>query len=124
MRITNEPEFCSVCIEGLWMSLLSRVDPIDRMDASCAFDETTGKWTRTLALELVDLTKSGAYELEWQKDGVTVPAWADQSTVEIAGDEEGSFEVFVRFLTEEIRLDPNGYTRSNATFIVGSPCPA
>ncbi|KZV70411.1 hypothetical protein PENSPDRAFT_651554 [Peniophora sp. CONT] len=123
MRITNEPEFCSVCIEGLWMSLLSRVDPIDSTNASCAFDETTGKWTRTLALELVDLTKSGSYALEWQKDGITVPAWADKSTVEMAGDEEGSFEVFVRFLTEEIRLDPNGYTRSNATVVVDSPCP-
>ena len=56
MRITNEPEFCSVCIEGLWMSLLSRVDPIDDAAAACNLDEATNTWTRSLVLTLVDLT--------------------------------------------------------------------
>ncbi|VDB91819.1 unnamed protein product [Peniophora sp. CBMAI 1063] len=125
MRITNEPQFCSVCIEDLWMSLLSRVDPIDAATATCTLVEgSTDKWTRILALDLVDLSQRGTYVSEWKRNGVAVDVWANRTTVEVAGDEEGKFEVFVQFSTEEIiiRSDPHGYARSNATFIIDAPC--
>ncbi|KAK7689832.1 hypothetical protein QCA50_006471 [Cerrena zonata] len=58
MRIVTTPNFCKACLEGLWHSLLRRVDLIDDIVTDCeiapGFPTT---WKRTLDLKLVPLAQ-------------------------------------------------------------------
>lgn len=122
MRITNEPNFCSVCIEGLWMSLLSRVDLIEDSTSTCIYDAPTGEWTRELSVELVDLTDRGEYITSWSKDGLPLPEWTNATRIEVQDDALGEYSVGIRFVTEEIRADPHGYTTGSSDFTFEHHC--
>ncbi|KZV70391.1 hypothetical protein PENSPDRAFT_579420 [Peniophora sp. CONT] len=123
MRITNEPNFCSVCIEGLWMSLLSRVELIEDSTSTCVFDAPTGKWTRELSVDLVDLTDRGEYITSWSRNGLPLPEWANATRIEIPDVSAlGEYSVDVRFVTEEIRADPHGYSTAYSAFTVEHHC--
>lgn len=45
MRIVTTPNFCSVCIEGLWLSLLRRVNLLDDVTEDCQWYSETQSTT-------------------------------------------------------------------------------
>ena len=131
MRLTTGPNFCKVCIEGLWYSLLSRVDPIDSLETDCRLDAETETWKRTLNVTLIPLGQfreelpdvRESYAIVWTQDGKELTRFANQTVVVVDDDEElGEFGVSVRFVTEEVRSDPSGLLETSASVVVSSTC--
>jgi len=127
MRVTTTPNFCAVCIEGLWLSLLKRVDLIDRVQIACMRDPVAGTLECTLDIGLVPIGQfrqealgiQEGYTIEWRKDGARIDGAANQTTLVLRGhDSSGVFDVDVEFVTEEVRLDSDGLLKSHRTFIV------
>jgi hypothetical protein len=132
MRQVTTPDFCRVCTEGLWRALARRVDFVDTVRTFC-----TGASRRAIELELVPLAhlrkhngagaKANAekYEVRWHKDGKAVPEWDDATRVEVTdsgGMAAETYRVEVRFSTEEVRKDDEGYLTSAHTFTVSEQC--
>ncbi|ETW82139.1 hypothetical protein HETIRDRAFT_61336 [Heterobasidion irregulare TC 32-1] len=131
MRLTTGPNFCKVCIEGLWYSLLSRVDPIDSLETDCRLDAETETWKRTLNVTLIPLGQfredppdaRESYTIVWTQDGKELTRFANQTVVVVDDDEGlGEFGVGVRFVTEEVRSDPSGLLETSASVVVSSTC--
>ena len=137
MRRVVSPNFCPVCIEGLWIQLLKRVDLVDSIsftsqpsDMSAHKDQLrySGSMRSThVTLLLVGLGKYRAHPLQpssfhdrdvpleewsitWTKDGETIKNFANSTT--LVANMTGSYEVTVQFFSEEIRKDDHGYTIS------------
>lgn len=131
MRIVTTPDFCKVCTEGLWYALLKRVDLIDDVDDTCAHDAATGKWTRSLAVDLLPLAQfrnpvvshAESYTITWSKDGKVLDAFTNKTRLS-AYDEDslGVYTVKVTFSTEEVRVDKDGLLSSGTEFVVGNYC--
>lgn len=119
MRIVTTPNFCSACIEGLWHSILKRVDLIDDINATCLLTPS-GSLMRSFELSLVpigqfreDDTKTlESYTIKWSKDGAEIPDYENKTVLSVDGDERGEWEVEVEFTTEEVRTDPHALLKS------------
>lgn len=131
MRIVTTPDFCKVCTEGLWLALLKRVDLIDDVVAGCSQDASSGTWTRTLDALLVPLAqfREGAavpeesYTVTWSKDGKVLPAFTNQTHLEIDDDEAaGVYTLDVTFSTQEVLVDKEGLLSSRGDFTVAGSC--
>jgi hypothetical protein len=134
MRAVTEPNFCKVCLEGLWLSLLKRVDLIDDVREGCQWDATSeseGKWMKTLDLQLVPLAQfrripvdvQESISILWTKDGERLDAFMNKTSV-ILEDEDavGRYVVDVKFATEEVRVDNAGMLTAKAVYIVERNC--
>ncbi|KAH9922948.1 IgA peptidase M64-domain-containing protein [Fomitopsis serialis] len=122
MRIVTTPNFCKVCLEGLWLALLRRVDLIDDMPASCV--RKGCEWTRRIELNLVPLGQfreepvdvKESYSILWTKDGEVLEEFTDQKTLEVAdGDAAGVY-------TAHIRVDKAGLTKSQREYKITGSC--
>lgn len=131
MRIVTTPDFCKVCTEGLWYALLKRVDLIDDVDDTCAHDATTGKWTRSLGVQLLPLgqfrspavSHAESYAITWSKDGKVLDAFTNKTHLSVDDEDSlGVYTVNVAFSTEEVRVDKDGLLSSGEGFVVGSYC--
>jgi hypothetical protein len=140
MRIVTSPDFCKVCTEGLWMHLLERVNLIDDLSEQCShshLSSSSSTWIKMLTLDLVPLAhlrdKNGhdetinneAYAIIWKKDGAVLDKFTNQTFVAIEdnGDDVlGRYEVFVKFSTDEIRVDEEGRTRSSMVHDITTHC--
>ncbi|KAI0927498.1 hypothetical protein AcV5_008025 [Taiwanofungus camphoratus] len=146
MRIVTTPNFCKVCLEGLWLSLLRRVDLIDDMHAGCEWEHPgpdvevdipapleKGKWKRIIGLDLVPLAQfreeaAGVHEsyvITWAKDGQILESFTNKTMVEV--DDEiayGTYSVDVSFTTAEVRVDKEGLLQSRREYVVSSMCGA
>ncbi|KAI0035218.1 IgA peptidase M64-domain-containing protein [Vararia minispora EC-137] len=127
MRITNEPNFCSVCAEGLWLSLLERVGLIDDVRTRCIKDTATGRWIREVQVDLIPLScprePRGEYMIEWIKDGARIPAFSNATVLSLNDSEaRGKYEVFVQFFTDEVRSDPQGLLKAHYELSISSTC--
>ncbi|KAF9046373.1 IgA peptidase M64-domain-containing protein [Panaeolus papilionaceus] len=118
MRTVTTPNFCKVCIEGLWRSLLSKISLIDNLNSTCAWDSSSQSWNRELRLGLIPVAHlraqadhsasfpGEAYTVIWRKDGQLLPQLANQTTVRIPDEQSlGRYQVTVKFWTEEIRKE-------------------
>ncbi|KAI0060358.1 hypothetical protein BV25DRAFT_1807356 [Artomyces pyxidatus] len=131
MRLTTTPNFCSVCTEGLWLSLLGRVDLIDDLQAQCSQDPSTGAWTRVLKAALIPLGQlrptpslaSESFTIAWKKDGVMLEDFINKTvvTLEDAG-AVGEYEVAVKLVTAEVRSDPDGLLTSRRKISITRRC--
>ncbi|TRM56946.1 IgA peptidase M64-domain-containing protein [Schizophyllum amplum] len=116
MRLVTASSFCSVCMEGLWLTLLKDVDLIDGFQESCSSGHT-------LSVQLVPVGQfrdaavdiEEAYTISWYKDGVELPDLANLTMIEV-GDAE-TYEVKVAFDTEEVRVDKEGRMKTGATYV-------
>lgn len=135
MRIVTTPNFCKACLEGLWLSLLRRVDFIDDVVANCEIAPGyPTAWKRTLDLKLVplaqfrdtpDLHLAETYSIIWSKDGEILDNFQDKTRVEVDdtdGEGVGVYSVEVRFRTEEVKKDPDGLLFSGGDFNVVDRC--
>ena len=118
MRTVAQPNFCNVCLEGLWRSLLRRIDLIDDLRVTCP-----GPNTRIVELDLVKLAQfreepiesAESYTVVWTRNGRVLGALANLTKVEL-DDAEGTYRVDVAYTVDEVRSDPQGYLRASRTF--------
>ncbi|KAJ3894832.1 IgA peptidase M64-domain-containing protein [Lentinula edodes] len=130
MRIVTTPNFCSVCLEGLWHALLSQVRLIDDLVVSTIKGNEVAGMT-TIEVKLVpfaqfrlDLEKSKStqssdwaqlralaeaehYTIIWYKDNIALPEFENQTKIEVIT--HATYAVDVRFHTPEVRLDKEGH---------------
>ncbi|KAF8505368.1 IgA peptidase M64-domain-containing protein [Hysterangium stoloniferum] len=113
MRIVTSPSFCSVCLEGLWMSLLKRVSLVD--DVSVHIIDSTSYEVVVLTLDLIPFHPQASpvvedsypqYSIRWEKDGRPMPQYFDQSQITAYSDVYGQWRAFVQLHTAEVKSDP------------------
>ncbi|KIK48057.1 hypothetical protein CY34DRAFT_798682 [Suillus luteus UH-Slu-Lm8-n1] len=125
MRSVTKPNFCKVCLEGLWLSLLKRIDLIDNSRIICGRDRH-----RTLEVDLVPLAEfrehpvssEESYSIAWSKDGKVLPHFANMTHIDVS-DEVGMYHIDVRFSTEEVRVDKGKLLGASRSFTVTEACP-
>lgn len=125
MRSVTKSNFCKVCLEGLWLSLLERIDLIDNFRIMCGHDRH-----RTFEIDLVPLagfrehpiSSEESYSITWSKNGKILPQFANTTYVDV-GDEVGTYHVDVQFSTEEVRVDKDRLLRATRSFTVTQTCP-
>ncbi|KAH9932704.1 IgA peptidase M64-domain-containing protein [Epithele typhae] len=131
MRIVTTPDFCSVCMEGLWHALLRRVDLIDGLTVECSSDSAPASPPeRTFNLSLIPLahlretsiTLEEGFEITWTKDGVEVPEFTNQTRLVDDGGAVGEYAVWVRYKAAEVRVDPDGLLEARAMVTVTTTC--
>ncbi|KIJ62676.1 hypothetical protein HYDPIDRAFT_30269 [Hydnomerulius pinastri MD-312] len=124
MRSVVKPNFCKVCLEGLWLSLLKRVDLIEDLRLSCSGQAFN---TKTVELDLVKLAQfreepiksRESYTVTWFKDGQVLESLTNLTRVEL-DDAPGSYRVEVAYSIDEVRSDPKGYLTASKAFDVSS----
>jgi len=132
MRIVTTPNYCKVCLEGLWLSLLKRIDLIDGLTESCIRNTGT-QWSKALNLDLIALAhlretdsfgpSNEAYSITWKKDGKVLDIFQDQTYISLPDTEAvGKYSVHVQFHTDEVRLDREGYLTSEREYEITSSC--
>ena len=131
MRIVTTPDFCNVCLEGLWLHLLKRVDLIDDVVTDCVQDAKSGEWKRSINAHLVPLAQfreraiapSESYEITWSKNGKVLKEFANQTFV-LLDDENGpgTYTLNVTLSTEEVRVDKEHLLSSGAHFTINKSC--
>lgn len=123
MRIVTSPSFCSVCLEGLWLSLLKRVSLID--DIAVLLPDSPHD-TIYLDIHLVPLGqfRSGGvvegevYSIYWSKDGQPLPQHTNKTSIATNSDVYGLWEVSVHLDTPQVRKDPYSLLKSSASIDV------
>lgn len=131
MRLVTTPNFCSVCIEGLWLEMLKRVSLIDNIRTGCAL-HAPGAAGRFIDLELLSLAQfrdelafisehSETYVIDWFKDGEPLPEFTNKTSIEVENT-VGIFIADVRFVTDEVRRDTDGYLTARAEVDVKEKC--
>ncbi|CCM05737.1 uncharacterized protein FIBRA_07969 [Fibroporia radiculosa] len=137
MRIVTSPNFCSVCLEGLWLSLLRRIDLIDDIKRTCVMGGTTSGhasgWKSAIEVGLVPLAQfrgdtidaQESYTIIWRKDGEILEAFTNKTRVEVDDDVSlGVYTVDVQFATSEVRVDKDRLLVSNGTYEITETCSA
>ncbi|KAL1692019.1 IgA peptidase M64-domain-containing protein [Schizophyllum commune] len=116
MRLVTASSFCKVCLEGLWLTLLTDVDLIDGFEESCEAGD------HKLTLKLVPIGQfreaavdvDEAYAISWYRDGEELPKFANLTTIEVGAGEV--YDVEVSFWTKEVRKDEAGRLKTSASY--------
>ncbi|KAJ7223899.1 IgA peptidase M64-domain-containing protein [Mycena haematopus] len=125
MRQVTTPNFCSACIEGLWLALLRNVSLIDGIEESCS---ALNPALTTLRLQLVPVAQfraagvrgvSESYTVTWRRDGEVLEGLANRTEVKV---ERGVYVVEVRYATSEVRVDREGRLGARAEYTVEGGC--
>lgn len=131
MRVVTTPNFCSVCVEGLWLALLRRVELVEDIVARCIYDLPSGTWRRTIDARLLPLAQfrqdgqvpGESYQLTWLKNGQELREFDNQTHVEVDdADGPGRYRLAVKLSTDEVRVDKDNLLLSNADFTVAAFC--
>ena len=137
MRTVTTPNFCKVCLEGLWLSLLRRVNLIDGIKEDCQErtmgEDTPARWVKTIEAQLIplahlrfDVQASAAresYTIIWRKDGQILDSFTNKTVLEI--DDHlipANYSLSVGFETEEVRRDDDGVLQSRQDLIISERC--
>ncbi|RYP92812.1 hypothetical protein DL770_001092 [Monosporascus sp. CRB-9-2] len=112
MRDTYSPDFCSACIEGLWLSLLGPLFLIENVTQAARPDGSTNVTVDLLPLAEFRQVPNGhdeAYTILWYgaDEDVVLEEWTN-STSALIGPDVTEFGVEVRFWTEQVRVDSAG----------------
>lgn len=122
MRVVTSPNFCKVCLEGLWLSLLRRVDFIEDVTEDCEWrtdpedPSSSGTWVKVINLHLLPLaqfrSESGdhlpaeSYTITWARAGRVVQEFANQTRLEIDNElAVARYTIKVKFATDEVRTE-------------------
>jgi len=122
MRVVTSPNFCKVCLEGLWLSLLRRVDFIDDVVEDCEWradlegPSSSGTWVKVINLHLLPLAQfrsasqeyspSESYTITWTRAGRVIQEFTNQTRLEIDNEHAvGSYTIKVKFASDEIRAE-------------------
>jgi hypothetical protein len=123
MRNMTHPNFCSVCKEGLWISLLKRVNLIDSISESC-----TTERSKVLEAKLLPLAQfrenplaNELYTVSWKKNGQVLSNFANLTQIEISSQVTGNYTVDVQLYTDEIRLNDSNL-KDSKSYVVSNAC--
>ncbi|EAU86114.2 hypothetical protein CC1G_07193 [Coprinopsis cinerea okayama7 len=128
MRNVVVPNFCKVCLEGLWLSLLRQLSLVDLFRASCQYNPESKKWFRLLEIVLLPLAQfrteatrvnapQESYTIVWKKDGAVLEEFTNQTMIAIESDESvGWYSWDLEFRTEEVRVQDGALTRGGDEF--------
>ncbi|PPQ68120.1 hypothetical protein CVT26_005741 [Gymnopilus dilepis] len=118
MRLVTTPNFCNVCLETLWISLLKNLSFIDNFEEHCEasslMSEEHKRLVKVLSVNLLPLagfrkspiSAKESYTIVWQKDGTILSEFNNQTRITLDGDKAiGNYSVHVKFSTEEVRLE-------------------
>ncbi|KAF8627467.1 hypothetical protein AX17_006279 [Amanita inopinata Kibby_2008] len=137
MRAVTTPNFCKVCLEGLWLSLLRRVDLIDSIEEDCkwrSFDDGShGTWVKTIEAKLVPLahlrqgtsavSAKESYSIVWYEDGRIQERFINKTVIEVDDSQiPRNYTILVKFSTDEIRLDREGLLERRREYEVTAKC--
>lgn len=120
MRNMSSADFCVVCLEGMWMNLLSRMSLIDSVDVTQADDSVR---VVLQAVPLGQLRTDGKkaderYEVTWTHNGSEQPQLRDKFDWGLPLDSaRGQWSVKLHFVTPEVRSDPKGYTTDRKSVV-------
>jgi len=125
MRIVTTPNFCAPCKEGLWKSLLTRINLLDSIWFRCNEpDEQVDEWYLTFETELLPLgqfrmntsasmpTPEGeAFSIQWTVNSSPLPVFNNKTTLVIRDSERSEDDLTlylmdVTLTTPEVRVDP------------------
>ncbi|KAG6841112.1 hypothetical protein C0991_001800 [Blastosporella zonata] len=139
MRSVITPNFCKVCIEGLWLSLLRSVNLIDGIKERCeqqpsdydSNNQVTVVPAKTLELELIPLAQfresqahtNETYIVKWWKDGKFLKQFTNQTRIALNDLESiGTYSISVTFVTTEVRVDKDNLLSTNFTYQITHTC--
>ncbi|KAI1245984.1 hypothetical protein MGN70_012881 [Eutypa lata] len=122
MRRVYSADFCSACIEGLWLSLLTELTLIDNITQVAQPDGSTN-----VTLDLIPLAEfrqvpnphQEAYTILWYgtDDDTPLEEWTN-STSALLGPDVTEFGVEVKFWTEQVRVDNEGVLVQKERFAI------
>lgn len=136
MRVVTTPDFCSVCLEELWLSLLRRVNLIESAHSSCTKTLSPGNdphLERALTIDLVPFAHlrdpsipgiEESYTITWRKDGKALEHFANRTTIEVPDNSQGEYTVDVELSTSAVRVDKDELLKASGKFSVVEPCSA
>ena len=123
MRKVTTSNFCKVCLEGLWLALLTRVDLIDNIEERCNYDKTKSIDLKLVPLahlrddsDVLDIKES--LTIRWSKDGQVLDKFTNQTSIVVGG--VGKYGVDVEFTTEEVKVDIDGFLKARGELIVNN----
>ncbi|ESK95680.1 hypothetical protein Moror_12547 [Moniliophthora roreri MCA 2997] len=124
MRIVTTPNFCKVCLEGLWHALLQRLTLIDNVSIRCQGEKTS------LEADLVPLAQfreggvleGETYTITWSKDGHVLDFTNKTSAIIAPEDALGKYLLEVELTTPEVKVDREGHLKSRLEFEVSQTC--
>lgn len=134
MRTVTTPNFCKVCLEGLWLSLLRRVNLIDDIQESCRYTDS-GAPVKTLDMKLVSLAQfrqnakenknNESYTIVWQRNNQILHEFTNKTRLEIEGENAvGEYTIGVKFATDEVRVDKDKLLTVAARYEITHNCGA
>jgi hypothetical protein len=131
MRTVTTPNFCKVCLEGLWLSLLRRVNLIDDIEEGCSHTNSSA-WVKTLDMTLVPLAqfrsdakenKNESYTILWQRNNRVLHEFTNKTRLEVDGENAvGDYAVDVKFATDEVRVDKDKLLTATARYEIIHNC--
>ncbi|KAI2606583.1 IgA peptidase M64-domain-containing protein [Hypoxylon sp. NC1633] len=109
MRNTYRGDFCSACIEGLWLSLLEKLTLVDNITQTAQPDSSTNVTLELLPLaqfRQMPYSREEAYTILWygEDENIVLDEWTN-GTSALFGSDVAEFGVEVRFWTEQVRVD-------------------
>lgn len=136
MRLVTFPDLCKACLEGLWLSLLQRVNLIEGVHEECiwtpaSFSPFPGHWKKRLEVQLIPLARlrvepisaTETFTIIWTKDGQVLEDFTNKTRIEVDdGEALGTFSIDVKFATEEVRKDPHGRLTSRTEYTISHRC--
>lgn len=123
MRDTYSPDFCSACIEGLWLSLLRPLSFIDNITQTVLPDSSTNVTLALLPLaefRQIPNQHQEAYTILWYgaDEDTVIGEWTN-STSALFAPNITEFGVEIRFWTEQVRVDNDNVLVQKKRFPVG-----
>ena len=129
------PNFCKVCLEGLWLSLLRRVNLIDGIKEDCQErtmgDDAPALWVKTIEVQLIPLAhlrfdaqaSRESYTIIWRKDGQILDEFTNKTVLEIDNHLiPANYSLSVGFATDEVRRDDDGVLQSRQDLVISERC--
>ncbi|KAI1170224.1 IgA peptidase M64-domain-containing protein [Nemania sp. FL0916] len=122
MRSIYSPNYCNVCLEGLWLALLGKLALIDNITQTAQPDGSTNASLTLLPLgefREVPISPKEGYSILWYGDdeNVVLDEWTNKTSALLApGTTE--FGVEVKFWSDSIRVDKKNATLQKERYTV------
>ncbi|KAI1203617.1 IgA peptidase M64-domain-containing protein [Nemania serpens] len=122
MRSIYSPNYCYVCLEGLWLALLKSVSFIDAVTQTARPDGSTEVSLDLLPLgefREIPIPHREGYTILWYgaDEDAVLQEWTNSTSAVLAPDVK-EFGVEVRFWSEQIRVDKSGALKQKKRFVI------
>ena len=129
MRNMIRTTFCSVCMEGLWENLMTRMTLVDSIQQTCLEDGNIRIQLFLLPLGQFRLPFASSdqdemYIIRWFYNGKSIPRFKNKNSVDISSENiNHEWSVLVKFKTKYVRNDFNKVLEWRGDNIKFQNCP-